>query len=177
MTICLNRRKNKGIEWVNNLQYLKDANALGSKFVLSPDYVVFQTGTYSYDEKGRLSETSYDGYHTELTYDEANRLNGYTLSYNGLDIVNQTYVYKTYTKNGVTYTTNQLSKIENPLSYGTNTCYENEYDANGYVTSVSYNGNIYAYTYDSVGRLTSETVNGTTKNYTYDNKNNIQKRA
>ncbi|MBQ3221702.1 MAG: RHS repeat protein, partial [Clostridia bacterium] len=134
-----------------------------------------QTGVYSYDEKGRLSETRYDGYYTELTYDEANRLNGYTLSYNGFDIVNQTYVYKTYTKNGVTYTTNQLSKIENPLSYGTNTCYENEYDANGYVTSVSYNGNTYAYTYDSVGRLTSETVNGTTKNYTYDNKNNIQK--
>ena len=38
--------KSKGIEWANNLQYLKDANALGSKFVLSPDYVVLQTGTF-----------------------------------------------------------------------------------------------------------------------------------
>ena len=38
--------KGKGIEWANNLQYLKDANALGSKFVLSPDYVVLQTGTF-----------------------------------------------------------------------------------------------------------------------------------
>ena len=38
--------KGKRIGWANNLQYLKDANALGSKFILSPDYVVLQTGTF-----------------------------------------------------------------------------------------------------------------------------------
>ena len=35
----------KGLEWTNNMQYLRDANALGSYFVLSPDYVVLQNGT------------------------------------------------------------------------------------------------------------------------------------
>lgn len=49
------------------------------------------------------------------------------------------------------------------------------YDEKGYVTSVSYNGNTYAYTYDGVGRLSSETVDGATTTYAYDNQNNIQK--
>ena len=35
----------KGIEWTNNMKYLKDANALGSRFVLSPDYIVLENGT------------------------------------------------------------------------------------------------------------------------------------
>ena len=47
------------------------------------------------------------------------------------------------------------------------------YDENGYVTSVTYNGNTYAYTYDGVGRLASETVNGFTTNYSYSSENNI----
>ena len=49
------------------------------------------------------------------------------------------------------------------------------YDANGYVTSVSYNGKTYSYEYDGVGRLVSETIDSATTTYTYDNQNNVQK--
>ena len=35
----------KGIEWTNNMKYLKDAYSLGTQFVISPDYVVLQGGT------------------------------------------------------------------------------------------------------------------------------------
>ena len=34
-----------GAEWANNLQYLIDANSLGSQFVISPEYVVRENGT------------------------------------------------------------------------------------------------------------------------------------
>ena len=47
------------------------------------------------------------------------------------------------------------------------------YDANGYITSVSYNGKTYSYEYDGVGRLSSETKNGATTNYSYNSANNI----
>ena len=35
-----------GQAWANNLQYLKDANTLGSQFVLAPDFVVRTGGTF-----------------------------------------------------------------------------------------------------------------------------------
>ena len=34
-----------GKEWVNNLQYLIDATALGTQFVIAPEYVVLENGT------------------------------------------------------------------------------------------------------------------------------------
>ena len=37
--------KSKGIEWINNLQYLIDANSLGTQFVISPEFVVLSDGT------------------------------------------------------------------------------------------------------------------------------------
>ena len=49
------------------------------------------------------------------------------------------------------------------------------YDENGYITSVSYNGDIYEYEYDGAGRLTSETKNNVETTYSYDEKNNVQK--
>ncbi len=36
----------KGVEWTNNMTYLKDANSLGSRFVLAPDFVVREGGTF-----------------------------------------------------------------------------------------------------------------------------------
>ena len=36
----------EGVERVNNMTYLKDANTLESQFVLSPNYVVLQSGTF-----------------------------------------------------------------------------------------------------------------------------------
>ena len=36
----------KGVEWVNNMTYIKDAHTLGSKFALVPDYVVQQGRTF-----------------------------------------------------------------------------------------------------------------------------------
>ena len=37
--------KSMGIEWENNLQYLIDANSLGTNFVISPEFVVKSGGT------------------------------------------------------------------------------------------------------------------------------------
>ena len=37
--------KTRGIEWTNNLQYLIDANSLGTQFVISPEFVVRSDGT------------------------------------------------------------------------------------------------------------------------------------
>ena len=37
--------KSKGFEWTNNLQYLIDANSLGTQFVISPEFVVLSDGT------------------------------------------------------------------------------------------------------------------------------------
>lgn len=36
----------KGVEWINNMAYLKDANSLGSRFALAPDFVVREGGTF-----------------------------------------------------------------------------------------------------------------------------------
>ena len=36
----------KGVEWLNNMTYIKDAHTLGSKFALVPDYVVQQGRTF-----------------------------------------------------------------------------------------------------------------------------------
>ena len=36
----------KGVEWTNNMTYLKDANSLGSRFALAPDFVVREGGTF-----------------------------------------------------------------------------------------------------------------------------------
>ena len=36
----------KCVEWTNNMTYLKDANYLGSRFVLAPDFVVREGGTF-----------------------------------------------------------------------------------------------------------------------------------
>ena len=36
----------KGVEWINNMTYLKDANSLGSRFALAPDFVVREGGTF-----------------------------------------------------------------------------------------------------------------------------------
>ncbi|MBQ7761385.1 MAG: RHS repeat-associated core domain-containing protein [Clostridia bacterium] len=41
-----NNMVQKGVEWTNNMTYLKDANALGSKFAIVPDFVVRQGGTF-----------------------------------------------------------------------------------------------------------------------------------
>ena len=41
-----NSLQSTGQAWANNLQYLKDANALGSQFVLAPDFVVRTGGTF-----------------------------------------------------------------------------------------------------------------------------------
>ena len=37
--------KSMGKEWTNNLQYLIDANSLGTQFVISPEFVVLSGGT------------------------------------------------------------------------------------------------------------------------------------
>ena len=107
-------------------------------------------------------------------YDEMGRFTGReTWDYDTFEIQKETYEYRTYEKNGVTYTTGQLLSIQDGAiaSWGRSSTY----NANGQVSSISYNGDTYAYDYDGLGRLTKETRNGTVLGtYSYDGQNNVQ---
>ena len=126
--------------------------------------------TYDYDVDGQITSMRYGRYDVEYAYDKLGRMTRRTVD-TGQKIYEE-YRYKTYTKNGTTYTTNLLTEIWDYTMEGEDRTAE--YDENGYVTSVTYNGNTYTYTYDGVGRLSSETKNGVTTTYTYDNANNVQ---
>ena len=133
----------------------------------------YKTLEYRYDTEGQVSGFSYGSYDVEYTYDKIGRLTDRIASVAYMsyeEAVNENYVYKTY---GNGYTTNLLTRIDDQTAE--NNDRTATYDANGYVTSVSYNGSTYTYTYDGLGRLTSEAVDGSTTTYTYDNANNIQK--
>ncbi|MBQ3506586.1 MAG: hypothetical protein IJA89_07445 [Clostridia bacterium] len=128
--------------------------------------------TYEYDEKGRLTATSFGSHDTAYTYDDAGRVTGYVLANYNSPIVDNTYIYGT---NG-NYATNRLVEIKNNNYKNVGSTYA--YNAQGYVTGYTTDRNWYndyTYTYDTLGRLTSETYNGETFTYTYDNKNNVQK--
>ena len=110
--------------------------------------------TYEYDEMG--------GFTGRETWD-----------YDTFEIQDETYIYRTYVKNGVTYTTGQLLSIQDEVisSRGRSSTY----NANGQVSSISYNGDTYAYEYDGQGRLIKETRGNTViGTYTYDGQNNVQ---
>ena len=127
---------------------------------------------YTYDTYGRVSGVDYDSsYQADYAHDRMGRLTNRTVDGYDSDTQNEEYRYHTYIQDGVTYTTNQLSCIDDQTSV--NNDRTTTYDANGYVTGISYNGNTYAYEYDSVGRLTKETKNGVVTNYSYNSANNI----
>ena len=129
---------------------------------------------YTYNAKGEVTGILNGDYDGEYSYDRMGRVKNRTTNKRYSYIQNEDYIYRTYTKNGITYTTNQLVKIEdktNRIQDRTST-----YDENGNIAGISYNGNSYTYTYDAAGRLTQEKKNGTVqKTYTYDYANNIQK--
>ena len=123
------------------------------------------SSTYKYNGKGQIETISTSAYSMDLSYDEFGRI-----IETETDTQNNRYEYKTY---GERYTTHLLTLIDDQ-TYEDNDCTAT-YDANGYVTSISYNRQNYSYSYDLLGRLSSETINGTTKTYAYDTKNNVQK--
>lgn len=127
---------------------------------------------YSYNLEGQVSKVNHDMYDMEYAYDKMGRLTNRLTSipYGYRDAQNENYVYKTY---GNGYTTNLLTLIDDQTNEDNDRTAT--YDANGYITSVTYNGNTYTYTYDGVGRLASETIGGATQTYTYDSQNNVQK--
>ena len=127
---------------------------------------------YEYNNDGQVSGMTYHYFDGVYTYDKHGRLaTRETSDYDTVE--NERYVYKTYVEDGVTYSTNFLSMIDDQT-------YRNHdrtasYDANGYVTGISYNGDTYAYEYDAAGRLTKETKNNRmATTYTYDEYNNVQ---
>ena len=130
--------------------------------------------SYEYDAKGQVTGFTYHTYDAVYGYDEMGRLTNKTAEGYGETIQNEEYIYNTYTKDGVLYTTNRLAHIEDKTSKSEDRT--TTYDENGYITGISYNGNSYEYTYDAVGRITQEKKNGTVQgSYTYDGANNIQK--
>ncbi len=130
--------------------------------------------SYEYDAKGQVTGFTYHTYDAVYGYDEMGRLTNKTAEGYGETIQNEEYIYNTYTKDGVLYTTNRLARIEDKTSKSEDRT--TTYDENGYITGISYNGNSYEYTYDAVGRITQEKKNGTVQgSYTYDGANNIQK--
>lgn len=133
----------------------------------------FKGTTYTYDREGRLSEIECGAFDTEYTYDDTGKLSGRkAVRYSG-NIQEEEYEYKKYTSGGIAYDTSLLTRINDKTAEDRDKTAT--YDANGYITGVSYNGIDYAYTYDNMGRLIKETKNGSESTYTYDSYNNIQK--
>ena len=128
--------------------------------------------SYDYNAKGQVTGTAYsDAFEADYAYDEMGRL--ISKAVNSSNVQDEEYIYRTYTRNGVTYATNQLECIDDKTNYSKDST--STYDENGNITGISYNGNSYTYTYDAVGRLTQEKKNGEVqKNYSYDDANNIQ---
>ena len=127
---------------------------------------------YTYDAYGHVSGISYDAlYQADYAHDRMGRLTSRSVQGYYADTQNEKYRYHTYIQDGVTYTTNQLSCIDDQTSV--NNDRTTTYDANGYVTGISYNGDTYAYEYDSVGRLAKEMKNGVATSYVYNSANNI----
>ena len=125
---------------------------------------------YDYTEEGQLSEMTYDGYTAKYAYDQGGGLDTRNSLYNNTSIQNERYIYRTFVKNGVTYTTNQLSRIDDRSARNNDSI--STYDTNGRVSAITSNNNTHTYAYDAMGRLSSE--NSTT--YTYDSNGNITQR-
>ena len=160
-----------GLEYTKN--YNRYNNRLESSTIFSGagcSSMLLHSMNYDYNEEGQLSVFEYSCYGAEYTYDQLGRLTNRNADHSTTDVQNENYVYKTY---GNGYTTNLLTRIDDQTNE--NNDRTATYDANGYVTSVSYNGNTYAYTYDALGRLSSEAADGNTATYTYDGYNNVQK--
>ena len=114
---------------------------------------------YLYDTEGRVREVSDVNYRVQYSYNDIGQLTERGLSVGNTNITEDTYTYKTYMRNGTTYVSNQLTKIEGD-TWNARPARTSTYDNNGYVTGISYNGDTYAYSYDGLGRLVSETKNG-----------------
>ncbi len=137
----------------------------------SSDYNLFVIN-YDYNKKGLVSEMSYNVYGANYIYDKLDRMSNKTTEYYNSTIQNESYVYKTYTADGQTYTTNQLIYIDDQ-TYN-NSDRASTYYPNGLIKQISYNNSTYTYEYDSAGRLTQENVdNEIITSYSYDNHNNI----
>ena len=162
-------------------EYTKNYDTLNNRITSTQLYTLigcstidYKTMQYSYNPKGQVSNIDYAQFDTDYEYDNMGRLIKKVSPYTSYsNVQEEDYMYKTYVKDGITYTTNLLEMIDD------NTYHDYDrsatYDANGYVTSISYNDNTYNYVYDRVGRLVSESKDGETKTYTYDSANNIQK--
>ena len=110
------------------------------------------------------------GVNTDYTHDGFNRRQETTVDLER-DIVTD-YNYTTYTKNNVTYYTNQLlsEKIDGTL-------YKYTYDEVGNITAIAKGGVTYrTYTYDALNQLLSETnhIDGTRTEYEYNHLGNIR---
>ena len=110
------------------------------------------------------------GVNTDYTHDGFNRRQETTVDLER-DIVTD-YNYTTYTKNNVTYYTNQLlsEKIDGTL-------YKYTYDKVGNITAIAKGGVTYrTYTYDALNQLLSETnhIDGTRTEYEYNHLGNIR---
>lgn len=129
-----------------------------------------KNGYYTYDNKGRLASSSYGtSWEEQYTYDALGRMIGLVNKDYNREVQNLTFGYQTI--NG--YATNRLVSITDNTYNAINST--STYDANGYITGITYGNQTHAYEYDGLGRLTKETINGTTKTYSYDSQNNIQK--
>lgn len=129
------------------------------------------TNTYTYNNKNLLTKNVVGSYNSNITYDGIDRLSGYIAKKNSTVIINQTFVYDSYTNSGTSYTTNRIKSITDNLNASNEI--SNTYNSVGLISSVSYNNQTNNYTYDSANRLKTETINGTTVSYAYNNNNSI----
>lgn len=127
---------------------------------------------YSYDEDGRLSESSMGGISIDYTYDELDRITEQSFSIYG-DVYRTTeYVYEAGSAS-------KIEKYVSTLGEGASAVvseYTIAYDSRGFITEITQpDGKKISYEYDIIGQLTRE-VNeplGKRFDYSYDNSGNI----
>ena len=162
-----------GLEFA--FEYMNEYDTLNNRIKKSQIYSLigcqttdYKNKTYSYNADGYVSGINYGNFNAEYGYDDFGHLQSKIGRNYSFNIQNEEYIYKTY---GNGYTTNLLTRIDDKTNKNSDRMAT--YDENGYVTSVSYNGNTYQYEYDGAGRLTSETRNGDVTSYSYYTNNNI----
>ena len=128
---------------------------------------------YNYSDGGRLLNEVFNNGNTQhYTYDALGRVSEKTVKTSaGAGVLTNSYTFRAGAE---TDTTTAMISTETLSGNGWSNTYGYTYDANGNITEITKDGEVYAtYTYDDLNQLTGAVIDGTTYAYTYDDGGNI----